>query len=239
MMRCRNCFVRSSRGSLKIWSRRALLQDDPFVQETHAARDVLREPHLVGRDQHRHPPGRQLADHVEHLGDELRVERARDLVQQHDVGLHRQRANDRDALLLPARQPIGILVRLVGQPEPVEQLPRALLSLVRGESEHLPRRQRDVPQHGHVREQVERLEDDADLAPDRVRVDARRRDVDDRAPRSDPASSGSSRLMHRSSVDLPGTGGADQTDDLVLGDRRGRPRAGPRARRTACARRRS
>jgi len=56
----------------------------------------------VGRDQHRHATGGELADDVEHLGHELGVERARDLVEQQEVGSHRERANDRHALLLAA-----------------------------------------------------------------------------------------------------------------------------------------
>ena len=72
------------------------------------------------------PASRELADDVEHLGHELRVERARDLVEQQQVGLHRQRADDRDALLLAAGQAVGVLVALVGQAEAREQLVSAL-----------------------------------------------------------------------------------------------------------------
>ncbi len=57
----------------------------------------------------------------EHLGDELRVERARDLVEEHDARLHRERAHDRDALLLAAREPVGIVVALVPHTDAVEQ----------------------------------------------------------------------------------------------------------------------
>ena len=84
-------------------------------------RDVAGEAHLVGRDQHRHPARRELADHVEHLGDELRVERARHLVEEEEPRLHGQRAHDRHPLLLAARQPVGVLAPLVGEPEPLEQ----------------------------------------------------------------------------------------------------------------------
>ena len=54
------------------------------------------------RDDHRHPLLGQLPDRVQDLGDQHGVERARDLVQQQDVGLHRERADDGDPLLLPA-----------------------------------------------------------------------------------------------------------------------------------------
>src|SRR4029079_17448669 len=63
----RSLFARSAEDLL----RRALLEDDAGLQEADTARDVAREAHLVRRDHHRHPTGRELADHVEHLGDEL------------------------------------------------------------------------------------------------------------------------------------------------------------------------
>ena len=58
----------------------------------------------------------------EHLGDELGIEGARDLVEEHEVRLHGEGAHDRDALLLPAGQPVGILLALVGQAEAGEEL---------------------------------------------------------------------------------------------------------------------
>ena len=44
----------------------------------------------------------QAADDVEHLGHELRVERAGDLVEEQQVRLHGQGPHDGDALLLAA-----------------------------------------------------------------------------------------------------------------------------------------
>src|SRR6188768_2638306 len=49
----------------------ALLEDHALVEEADAVGDVARERHLVGRDHHRHPALGELADHVQHLGDEL------------------------------------------------------------------------------------------------------------------------------------------------------------------------
>src|SRR6478672_1022654 len=80
--------------------RASLFQDLPVVEEADAARDVPGEPHLMRGDQHRHAALGQLADHVQHLGDELRVERGGDLVEQHQLGPHRERTHDRHALLL-------------------------------------------------------------------------------------------------------------------------------------------
>jgi hypothetical protein len=79
--------------------------------------------------------------------------------------------------LLAARETVGIVVALVGEPEPPEQLDRIGLRVGARPAEHLPRRQRDVAEDGHVREEVEGLEDDPDSPPDLVGVDARRRHV--------------------------------------------------------------
>ena len=58
----------------------------------------------------------------EHLAGELGVERRGRLVEEHDVGLHRQRPGDGDALLLAAGEPDGVLAGLVGQADPVEEV---------------------------------------------------------------------------------------------------------------------
>ena len=68
------------------------------------------------------PTLRELADEVQDLGDELRVERARDLVQQHQLRAHGEGAHDRDPLLLSAGEPVGELVGLLGEADALEQL---------------------------------------------------------------------------------------------------------------------
>ena len=65
------------------------------VEERDAGRHIACEAHLVGGDDHRHPAGGEFPDHVEHLGDELGVEGARDLVQEQDLRVHREGADDR------------------------------------------------------------------------------------------------------------------------------------------------
>ena len=107
----------------------------------------------------------QVAHDVEHLADQLRVERRGGLVEEHQLGLHRQGAGDRDALLLAAGQLVGVDVHLVAEADAVEQAPAAL----DGDG----RRSRASPAAGasmtfsqrrHVREEVEALEHHADLA---------------------------------------------------------------------------
>jgi hypothetical protein len=104
-----------------------LLDDDPGVHEDDPVRDLPGEAHLVGDDHHRHPLAGEVAHDLEHLADELRIERGRRLVEQHHVRIHRERTRDRDALLLAARQ-----VRRVG----VDLLERA--RRVRGCGERSP-----------------------------------------------------------------------------------------------------
>ena len=76
------------------------------------------------------PLGGELAHHVEHPLDQLRVEGARDLVEEHHLWVHRQRPGDRDPLLLPARETVGVLAELVGEPYPLEQLPATISRLL-------------------------------------------------------------------------------------------------------------
>ena len=94
--------MRGSRGDAERlrWSR---LDDPAFVHEHDPVGDVHREVHLVGDDEHRHPGGGERPHHVEDAGDELGVERGRRLVEQHQLGIERERPGNRDALLLPSR----------------------------------------------------------------------------------------------------------------------------------------
>ncbi len=169
------------------------------------------------RDHHRHPARGELADHVEHLGDELRVEGARDLVEEEQLGLHRERPHDRDALLLAAGEPVGVLVALVGEAEALEQRGRLRIGLASRLPERLAGRQGHVLEHGHVREEVERLEHDPDPPPQRVDVDVAGGDL--RA--ADPDPPGLDRLEQVDAAQkrrLAGARRTDQADDLVLAD---------------------
>ena len=76
-------------------------------------------------DQHRHAVAREIAHDVEHLPDHLRVQRRGRLVEQHQLRVHGERPRDRHPLLLPARQVGRVLVGLLGDADPLEQLVRA------------------------------------------------------------------------------------------------------------------
>ena len=84
------------------------------MQEHGPGRDVAGEADLVGDDQHGSAFLGEVADDLQHLADELGIECRGGLVEQHDVGLHRERTGDRRPLLLPAGEvgrEVVVLVR--------------------------------------------------------------------------------------------------------------------------------
>ncbi len=99
------------------------------------------------------------------FADEPRIERGGRLVEQHHVGLHRQRARNRDALLLPAGQARRVLVLLAGQPDEIQVQPTDFLRLRRGHLLDGHRRLDHVLERREVREEVEVLKDQADPHP--------------------------------------------------------------------------
>ncbi len=135
-----------------------LLDDPPAIEDDDPVADPLGEIHLMGDDDHGHAlVGERLHD-AEHLADRLGVERRGRLVEQHDVGLHRQRPGDRDALLLAARQRRRVLPRLVGEPDLAQQLGSAGLRRAARHAEHGERTDRDVAQNREMGEELEILE---------------------------------------------------------------------------------
>ena len=165
--------MRCSRGWPKISSGRALLDDHAAVHEDHPVGDLAGKAHLVGDDHHRHARRRPAGCMtVEHLADHLGVERGGRLVEEHDVRVHRQRAGDGHALLLPAGKLRRVGVRLVREAHALEQLPRAfgfrggLVELVPVERARIVM----FSSHRHVREEVELLEHHADVFTDFVEV---------------------------------------------------------------------
>ena len=203
MTRCRNWRVRGSRGFEKSSVGRPLLDDAPAIEEEDPVGDVSGEAHLVGRNEHRHPAPGELSDDVEHLGDELWVECARDLVKEEQVRLHRERPHDRDPLLLATRQPIRVFGSLVVESEAAEKLDRRAVS---ASSRHLPRTRRGARVTlSRTRRCGKRLNAWKTMPTDGARC--RRRApgavMSSPATQTRPASMGSRRLMHRRRVDLP------------------------------------
>ena len=79
------------------------------------------------------PSRGESADRVQHLADQLGVERRGHLVEQQDLGLERQGSGDRDPLLLAAGELVGIGVLLAGEADLGEQLPGLGLDLGRAD----------------------------------------------------------------------------------------------------------
>ena len=131
----------------------------PSLMKATGLRDLVGEGHLVRDQHHRHALLGQRADHVQHLADELRVERRGHLVEQDHVRVHGKRPRDRDALLLAARE-----VRrdrraaLSARPTLASSAIACPWPPAGGIVLHEQRAGADVLERGHVREQVEVLE---------------------------------------------------------------------------------
>ena len=148
----------------------AHFHDLAAVHEDDAVGDLTGEAHLVGDDEHGHAAYGQLLHHVEHLFDHLGVEGGGGLVEEHDFGLHGERAGDGDALLLAAGELAGVLVGLFGDADAVEQAHGRLLRLLLLHLAHVDRREGDVLDHGQMGEEVELLEDHAGFGADLLDV---------------------------------------------------------------------
>ena len=166
----------------------------------------------------------EVADDVEHLADELGVERAGGLVEQQDLRAQGERAGDRDALLLAAGQLARVVRRPCRSGPPARAAQRELArgSLLSGPGRD--RRLDDVLQRGQMREQVEVLEDEPDLGAllqdlplaQLVQLVAAPLVADQLAVDGDsPRSTFSRWLIVRSSVDLPEPDGPEDRDDLA------------------------
>ena len=158
--------MRSSAGRRRIASGGPCSTIRPRVHEDDPVGHLAGERDLVGHDHHRPPLLGELAHHLQHLAHQLRVEGGGRLVEQDQLGLHRQHAGDGDALLLPAREPLRDSPRPCGARPTLASIARASSAAsARDEPLHPARRQGDVAERRQVREQVEALEDEADLGP--------------------------------------------------------------------------
>src|SRR5262249_56111747 len=79
--------------------------------------------------------------------------------------VHRERARDRDALLLTARELARILVLVTREADALEKLETFLPRLLNAPAEGLDLTQGQVLRHGHVGEELEVLEHHAHARP--------------------------------------------------------------------------
>ena len=135
----------------------------PSRKREDAAREA-RHVGLVRHQHHRHALAVQLLEQRHDLEAGARVERAGRLVGEDQQRLGDQRARDRHALLLAARELRRVVVRAVGQPDALRaSLMRLLEPLLLGHA-RIEQRQLDVLDRRRAREQVELLEHEADVA---------------------------------------------------------------------------
>ena len=192
-----------------------LLADDGSVLQLDRALEPRGDVGVVGRDDEREAElALQRLDQVEHALARVRVEVPGRLVAEQQLRLLRERARDRDALRLAARELGRQVVRLRGEPDELEQLlrcERRLAGEVRGEG--------DVLERGEVRQQVRALEDVGD--PVRAHRAARRAvergerpavPLDDAAGRLDEAAE------HVQQRRLARAGAAEQREALARPD---------------------
>ena len=112
-------------------------------------------------DDHSHTLGGEGAHGAQHLARELRIERGGRLVKEHDVGPHGKRPCDGDALLLSAGELTRVVILAVHEADLGEELTRIGENLVPLHAFDMAGRFDEVLNDGHMREEVELLEDHA------------------------------------------------------------------------------
>ena len=165
-------------GVFEYLLRRARFPKLALVHIEHAAARVAGEAHLVRDDEHREAPLGEVRDDGEHLGYHLRIQRARRLVEQQDLGIHGQAAGDGHALALPAGKLVRPAERLVPQPDQLQQLQRLVVGLLLGHAQQVHGRHHEVLHDELVVEQGVVLEHHAHLLAHFRQVNVRCAHVD-------------------------------------------------------------
>ena len=107
------------------------------------------------------------AQNLRNLAPAAGIERAGGLVEQENLGIHRESARDRDALLLTAGELGRMGVLAMRQTDEREELARAFAGGIAPVAAYENRRFGDVVERAQMREEVETLEDETHAAPDR------------------------------------------------------------------------
>ena len=128
--------------------------------------ELVHQRQVVGGDHHRRAGFVQFDEQPEQPAGEAGVDVAGRLVGQQQLGANDQRAGDRRALLLAARQHRRQRVHLVAEADPAQKLDH-LGAIARLVAAHHAQRQGDVLVGRQVVEQAEVLEHDADPPPQR------------------------------------------------------------------------
>src|SRR3954453_7691646 len=198
--------------------RRADLDDLPVRHEHDPVRGLAGEAHLVGHDDHRHTLLGEDHHDIEDLVDHLRVEGRGRLVEEHDLGPHGERPRDGHALLLASGELGGVLVGLGLHPDTFQKVSGLPVGLGLRLLADLDGSERHVLADRLVREEVERLEDHADVGAQlcqRLAFLGEGLAVDRDRPGLDGLEAVDGTAQRR----LAGAGGAEDDHDLALADR--------------------
>jgi hypothetical protein len=92
----------------------------------------------MGHHDHGHPAAAEPFHERQDALDQLGVQCARGLVEEHHLGVHRERPGDRDPLLLPAREAGGAVVGPLAEADLGEPGPRDRVGVGPGQAFHVP-----------------------------------------------------------------------------------------------------
>src|SRR5262245_61066937 len=143
--------------------RTTLFNDLAAVHEHDLVRNFTRKTEFVRDDDGRPSADGEIANDLEHFSRQLRIESRCRLVEQHDSRFHDQGAHDSDPLLLPAGKKRGVDLSLLLQVYLLQERHPTLRRILLRPAEHLHRRLDDVADDCEVGEQIETLEDHADV----------------------------------------------------------------------------
>jgi hypothetical protein len=90
----------------------------------------------VSDNHHGHAFKRKRRHNLEHFVDHFGIKRGGRLVEQYDLRVERQRASDRNALLLSAREVCWLRHLLMSELDPAEEISGPVLCLLHGTPEH-------------------------------------------------------------------------------------------------------
>ena len=137
-----------------------------LVEDVDGVGGLAGEAHGVGGDEHGEAVAGEVGEDGEDFGGHAGVEGACGFVEEDALGLHGEGAGDGDALLLAAGEGAGHGVEFVEEADAVEEGAGAGFGLLGGEFQDLDGGEGDVFEDAEVGEEVEALEDHAEIAAD-------------------------------------------------------------------------
>ena len=137
---------------------RAVGKHTPVADERQLVGHATGEAHLMRHEHELRAQGLEFSDHFEHLGRHFGIECRGRLIEKQPARPHDERPQDRDPLLLAAREFRRPLVGVRGELESLERLAHAIAGCGRGEAMHVDERQQEVVERREMRKQIVGLE---------------------------------------------------------------------------------